>query len=104
MQQHHYQAMPQNGDDVSTLRRTSVDQVDFGFSNQSSQPIYKRSFKSRSNLDSLSKRASLTEQFDPHQKTRSSLLTDNSSLWAWGATGIYFSFAVHVQIQCNVFL
>ena len=86
MQQHHYQAIPQHND-VSTLKRSSFDQVDFG-SVKSDEPIYKRSSKSRSNLDVVNKKSSFVDHFESHQKTRS-LMTDNSSLWAWGATGTF---------------
>ena len=84
MQQHHYQAIPQNSDG-STLKPSSFDQVDFG-SVKPDESIYKRSLKSRLSLDVAIKKSSFVDHFDPHQKTRS-LMTDNSSLWAWGATG-----------------
>lgn len=85
MQQHHYQAIPQGDELSSGLKRTSIsiDQTDFG-----AESAYKRSNKNRSSIDMMnnSKRAVATDQNELHQKTRS-LLTDNSSLWAWGATG-----------------
>ncbi len=83
MQQHHYQAKPQSDESAIALKRTSVDQIDFG-----SESLTKRNIKSRSSVVDMysSKRTISTDQSELHQKTRS-LLTDNSSLWAWGATG-----------------
>lgn len=67
-----------------SAKRSSFDQVDFG-SFKADEPIYKRNAKNR-NFETISKKSALSDHIDSHQKSRS-LLTDNSSLWAWGATG-----------------
>lgn len=99
MQQHHYQAIPQNKEssiitypsmDASTdgLPKNSslsnfkfTDMVDGSSKLDYDKDIIKWNNKSRTNLSIDNKIE------DAHQKKRSVVLTDNSSLWAWGATG-----------------
>nr|XP_046911895.1 LOW QUALITY PROTEIN: GATOR complex protein Iml1-like [Dermatophagoides farinae] len=102
MQQHHYQAIPQNrinSDDFNIIydstevlskdknfKRTSFDQID-GVMKNVDKDLKKNLTKSRSNaLIELEKKNVMNES-DIHLKQRSLLLTDNSLLWAWGATG-----------------
>ncbi|KAH9414857.1 GATOR complex protein depdc5 [Dermatophagoides pteronyssinus] len=132
MQQHHYQAIPnQNNrmmnnttinnnnnntvnDDINNIlydsiellskdknfKRKSFDQIDGGQStkniNDKNIDLKKNLTKSRSNalIELVDKKSTpsiianeTTTTTDIHQKQRSLLLTDNSLLWAWGATG-----------------
>lgn len=103
MQQHHYQAIPQKkfySDDIniiydstevlskeknsygSNFKRTSFDQID-----SIDKDLNKKIIKGKQiPLIELDKKTGFVES-DFHQKQRSLLLTDNSLLWAWGATG-----------------
>ncbi|KAF7490231.1 GATOR complex protein DEPDC5 [Sarcoptes scabiei] len=110
MQQHHYQAVPQkksllqndcnamydsneilNGKLKNLNNRTSFDQIDSPVTTQ--KTINNKNCIGDGNKKlTLNKRQSTSEsekkiENDFHQKQRSQLLTDNSLLWAWGATG-----------------
>ncbi|OTF73684.1 DUF3608 domain-containing protein [Euroglyphus maynei] len=102
MQQHHYQAIPQNrinSDDLNIIydstevlskdknfKRKSFDQIDGAIKNVE-KDLKKNLTKSRSNALIELEKKNVTNESDIHLKQRSLLLTDNSLLWAWGATG-----------------